>query len=147
MPVLPTNVSLIKTKCWLVPSMGHRKNLSPRQDVEPLTSQILVGRSIDWATRDSWSELGHFTRSICDILQFETRKGLHLVFILRHFNYRSETWHFCSKSATAELEKANDRALRFVFNEKGTPSCQLLNKIGLSSLQNQGLAKNSLYCF
>ena len=58
-----------------------------------------------------------------------------------HFNYCSENWHFCSKSETAKLEKVNERALRFVFNQKQTPYCELLNKIGLPSLTIQRLVK------
>jgi len=68
-------------------------------------------------------------------------RALYFAFILPHFNYCSETWHFCSKSASAKLEKVNERALRFVFNEKQTQYQELLNKIGLPSLTNQRLAK------
>jgi len=77
------------------------------------------------------------------ILPFETRKCLYLAFIIPHFNYCSETWHFCNKSAIAKLhvEKVNERALRFVFNEKQRPYSELLDKIGLPSLKNQRLAK------
>ena len=75
------------------------------------------------------------------ILTFETRKCLYLSFIIPHFKYCSETWHFCNKSATAKLEKVNERALRFVFNEKQTSYCELLNRIGVPSLENQRLAK------
>ena len=75
------------------------------------------------------------------ILPFETRKCLYLAFIIPHFNYCSETWHFSNKSAIAKLEKVNERALRFVFNEKQRPYSELLNKIGLPSLENQRLAK------
>ena len=75
------------------------------------------------------------------ILPFETRKCLYLGFIIPHFNYCSETWHFCNKNITAKLEKVNERALRFVFNEKQMSYCELLDKIGLPSLANQRLAK------
>lgn len=75
------------------------------------------------------------------ILAFETRKCLYLAFIIPHFNYCSETWHFCNKSAIAKLEKVNERALRFVFNEKQRPYSELLDKIGLPSLENQRLSK------
>ena len=76
------------------------------------------------------------------ILPFETRKCLYLGFIIPHFNYCSETWHFCDKSITAKLEKVDERALRFVFNEKQTSYCELiLDKIGLPSLASQRLAK------
>jgi len=54
------------------------------------------------------------------LLPFQTRKSIYLAFILPHFNYCSETWKFCSKSASAKLEKVNEGALRFAFNEKQT---------------------------
>lgn len=41
---------------------------------------------------------------------------------------------------SAKLEKVNERALRFVFNEKQTSYCELLDKGGLPSLANQRLA-------
>jgi len=39
------------------------------------------------------------------------------------------------------LKKVNERALRFVFNEKQRSYSELLDKIGLPSLENQRLAK------
>ena len=45
------------------------------------------------------------------------------------------------ESAIAKLEKVNERVLRFVFNEKQRPYSELLNKIGLPSLETQRLAK------
>ena len=65
------------------------------------------------------------------ILPLETRKCLHLAFIIPNFNYCSETWHFCNKSATAKLEKVNERDLRFVLNKQQSPySADLLHRIG-----------------
>ena len=75
------------------------------------------------------------------ILPFETRKCLYLGFLFPHFNYCSETWHFCNKNITTKLEKVNERALRFVVNEKQTSHCELLDKLGLPSLAKQRLGK------
>ena len=50
----------------------------------------------------------------------EIRLVLYLSFIVAHFNYCFETWHFCSKGATEKLEKINERAIRFVFRDKHT---------------------------
>ena len=58
------------------------------------------------------------------ILPFETRKCLYLGFIIPHFNYCSATWHFCNKNITVKLEKVNERAPRFVFNEKQMSYCE-----------------------
>ena len=51
------------------------------------------------------------------MLPLETKRRLYHAFIIPHLDYCSETWHFCSKNDTAKLEKANERALRFVFND------------------------------
>ena len=48
---------------------------------------------------------------------------------------------FLQQKCSAKLEKVNERALRFVFNEKQRPYSELLNKIGLPSLENQHLTK------
>lgn len=51
------------------------------------------------------------------ILPFDTRMNLYRAFIVPHSNYCAETWHFCSKRASDELEKINERALRFVYQD------------------------------
>ena len=79
------------------------------------------------------------------MLPFETRRDLYLPFILPHFNYCSETWNFCSKSAADKLERLNERAIRFVFRDKYTSYSELLNALGLSFLKQQRLIKTR--CF
>ena len=81
------------------------------------------------------------------MLPFETRRDLYLAFILPHFNYGSETWNFCSKSAADKLERLNERAIRFVFRDKYTSYSELLNALGLSSLKQQRLIKITLSIF
>ena len=81
------------------------------------------------------------------MLPFETRRDLYLAFILPHFNYCSETWNFCSKSAADKLERLNERAIRFVFRDKYTSYSELLNALGLSSLKQQRLIKITLSIF
>ena len=76
------------------------------------------------------------------MLPFETRRDLYLAFILPHFNYCSETWNFCSKSAADKLERLNERAIRFVFSYS-----ELLNALGLSYLKQQRLIKITLSIF
>ena len=75
------------------------------------------------------------------LLSFETRRDLYKAFILPHFNYCSETWHFCNKKSADKLEMVNKRALRFVFRDKSSPYEELCQRIGLSSLREQRLAK------
>ena len=44
------------------------------------------------------------------LMSGEIRRVLYFSFIVAHFNYCSETWHFCSKGAIEKLEKINERA-------------------------------------
>ena len=39
------------------------------------------------------------------------------VFIVSNFNYCPLVWHFCGKTNTSKIEKLQERALRFVFND------------------------------
>ena len=77
------------------------------------------------------------------MLPFETRRDLYLAFILPHFNYCSETWNFCSKSAADKLERLNERAIRFIFRDKYTSYSELVNALGLPSLKQQRLIKTT----
>ena len=76
-----------------------------------------------------------------NMLPFETRLSIYTSFIAPHFNYCSESWHFCNKSSADKLEKVDERAIRFVFNDKFTPYEELLNKIGNTSLRHQRVKK------
>ena len=80
-------------------------------------------------------------RRIKKMLPFETRMKLYQSFIVPHFNYCTETWNFCRKSATTKLEKLNERALRFVYRDYSSSYEMLLKQSGYQTLLNQRLAK------
>ena len=75
------------------------------------------------------------------MLPFEMKRDLYFAFILPHFKYCAEMWHHCSKKCTSMLEKVNERAVRFIFNDRFTPYRELLKKLGLTTLLNQRLLK------
>ena len=75
------------------------------------------------------------------MLPLEIRKQLYQSFIVPHFNYCSESWHFCGKRLSDKLEKLNERALRFVYRDYSTPYETLLIKNGHTTLVNQRLGK------
>ena len=76
-------------------------------------------------------------RRIRNMLPFELRKAIYNSFIIPHYNYCAETWHFCSKSSLNKLEKVNERAIRFVFKDKNTPYCDLLKQLGRATLAEE----------
>ena len=75
------------------------------------------------------------------MLPLQIRKQLYQSFIVPHFNYCSESWHFCGKRLSDKLEKLNERALRFVYRDYSTPYETLLIKNGHTTLVNQRLGK------
>ena len=66
-----------------------------------------------------------------------TKLKLYNAFIVRHLQYCSTVWHFCSARNCDKLESLNKRALRFVFNDKVSSYQQLLHKSKGSTLYNR----------
>ena len=79
------------------------------------------------------------------LLPLALREKLYRAFIAPHFNYRAESKHFWSNRSTEKLEKLNERALRFVYQDKISTYETLVVKNGYSTLANQRLAKNVEY--
>ena len=75
------------------------------------------------------------------LLPLKLRENLYRAFIAPHFKYCAESWHFCGNRLTEKLEKLNERALRFVYEDKISPYKTLIFKNGSSTLANQRLAK------
>ena len=49
-------------------------------------------------------------------------------FIFSNFNYCPLIWHFTSASSTAKIEKIQERAIRFLYDDHNTPYEELLKK-------------------
>ena len=56
-------------------------------------------------------------------------------FILSHFNFCPLAWHFCSKANTVKIEKIQERALRFIYNDHSSSYDKLLEKAQVPSLE------------
>ena len=56
-------------------------------------------------------------------------------FILANFNYCPLVWHFCNESNTKKLEKIQERALRFIYNDDKSTYEELLMKSKMPSLR------------
>ena len=102
---------------------------------------VIVWKSCVWGFQKSVTQIA-VLRHVKKMLPFEIRRDLYLSFIVAHFNYCSKMLHFCSKGATNKLEKIHERVIRFVFRDKHTNNYEeLLQQLGLSTLQNQRLMK------
>jgi hypothetical protein len=63
------------------------------------------------------------------------RLTIYYSFILSNFNYCPVTWHFCSEKNTNKIEKIQERALRFIYEDNEN----LLEKYKLPFLKNRRL--------
>ena len=55
-------------------------------------------------------------------------------FILSNSNYCPLAWHFCSESNSKKLEKIQERALRFVYDDFKSTYAELLTKANIPFL-------------
>ena len=65
------------------------------------------------------------------------KKLLYEAFILSHLNYCSVIWLHCGKKNVDELEKINEKCLRFVFNDLHSTYDELLDYINQPCLQDR----------
>ena len=75
-----------------------------------------INRSPMWQEKVS-QQLAVLKR-LRNILPLEIRKNIYQAFIDPHFDYCSDVWQICSKTASNKLEKVNERALHFVLKDK-----------------------------
>ena len=68
------------------------------------------------------------------LLPLKLRENLYRAFIAPLFNYCAESWHFCGNRLTEKLEKLNEQALLFVYQDKISPYETLIVKNGYSTL-------------
>ena len=76
-----------------------------------------------------------------NIPPYDIRKNIYTSFIVPHFDYCAQTWHFCNKGSAEKLQKVNERAVRFVFRDKCAPFEKFLSILGRKTLMEQRLHK------
>ena len=82
--------------------------------------------------------------------KFLTRLGRLTVyhsFILSNFNYCPLTWHFCSEINTKKMERIQERALRFIYDDFLTSYEEFLVKSKLPSLKLRRIRTMALESF
>jgi hypothetical protein len=66
---------------------------------------------------------------------------------LSNFNYCPLVWHFCGESNTKKLEKIQERALRFIYNNSDSSYENLLEQSQLPSLRLRRLRSMAIEVF
>ena len=75
------------------------------------------------------------------------RLTIYYSFILSNFNYCPVTWHFCSEKNTKKMEKIQERALRFIYNDYVLNYEELLEKSKMPSLKVRRLRSIAIETF
>ena len=68
-------------------------------------------------------------------------------FILSNFNFCPLTWHFCTDQNTNKIEKVQERALRFVYNDYNSTYLELVDKAKVPTLQVRRIRTMALETF
>jgi len=82
-------------------------------------------------------------------LNQDSRIAVYKSFISSNFSYCPVAWIFCGRGNSRKLEKIQERALRFVFNDRSSESTDLLkrgNFLSLSALRLRALAIEVYKC-
>lgn len=75
------------------------------------------------------------------------RLTIYYSFIMSNFNYCPVVWHFCGENNTKKMEKIQERALRFIYEQYDCNYEELLLKSGLPTLKIRRLRTMALEVF
>ena len=73
--------------------------------------------------------------------------NIYYLFIMSNFNYCPLVWHFCGEDNTKKIEKIQERALRFIYQDYNSSYDTLLGKSKLLSLKVRRLRATALEAF
>ena len=68
-------------------------------------------------------------------------------FILSHLNFCPMAWHFCSQGSTSKMERIQERALRFIYNDYQCSYEDLLHRANLPTLEIKRMRTMAIECF
>ena len=88
-------------------------------------------------------------KRLAKFLNERSRILIYKSFISSNFNYCPDTWMFCGRKNVMKLEKLQERALRFVFNDNNSSYVDLLkrgNFLSLSAYRIRNLTMEIFKC-
>ena len=116
----------------------------------------LLGVTIDFKLNFN-SHISNICKKAARQLNVLKRIGKHLnrmgkltiyySFIMSNFSYCPLTWHFCSEQNTSKVEKIQERALRFIYDDYTSSYNSLLDLSKLPSLKTRRMRTIALETF
>ena len=96
--------------------------------------QLNVDAHISTICRKASQQLNIFKR-LGSYLNRLNKLTIFHTFILSNFNFCPLAWHFCTDKYSKKLEKVQERALRFVYEDYNSSYEEILQKAKVPSLQ------------
>ena len=84
--------------------------------------------------------IGHYLNRSCKLLIYHS-------FILSNFGYCPLAWHFCNQGSVQKMERIQERALRFIYDDYISPYQNLLSKSNFPSLHIRRLKTMALEAY
>ena len=116
----------------------------------------LLGVEIDYLLKFD-SHISSICRKAAQQINILKRLGKYLTklnkltifhtFIVSNFNYCPLSWHFCSERNTKKLEKLQERALRFVYDDHTSTYDDLLDRAKIPSLKLRRIKTMAIEAF
>ncbi len=95
----------------------------------------LLGMTIDDKLCKSAARQLNVMYRIKNIFYIKDKENIYNNFILANFNYCPTIWHLCGKINTKKIERIQERALRFMFNDHCSTYSALLDKCSYATLR------------
>ena len=118
----------IKIKNEIIKSDQHVKSLGITID-----NKLNYKKHITKLCKTASAKLNALRRNT-KYLNFDQRKYFVHAYVLSTFNYSNSVWHFCGLTETHKMEKIQERAIRFIYNDYDSLYAELLIKYNISTL-------------
>ncbi len=108
--------------------------------------QLNFNQHIKNICRKASQQLNVLKRIGCHLSKLNKLTIFH-TFILSNFNFCPLAWHFCTKSNSSKLEKIQERALRFIYDDYKSTYDELLDRAKVPSLKIRRMRTMAIECF
>jgi hypothetical protein len=98
-----------------------------------IDDKLTFNKHVDTLCKNAARQINVMYRFKC-IFDLKERETIYNTFIQSNFYYCPMVWHFCGKVSTKKIEAIQERALRFMFNDKTSTYAALLDKSNYTTL-------------
>jgi hypothetical protein len=132
------------------PILIDNTEISPQSSVKLLGVTFDIGLTFDAHVNSlcrKASQQLNVLKRFSSILSTENKLRIYKTFILSNFNYCPVIWHFCSKPKAKLIEKIQERALRFTYNDYVSNYKTLMNRARKNTVHDFRLKQIAVFVY